>query len=156
MAVSFHRRGIEDNVWQPEISDVDFTQRLHKYLGGIATGTEMWTAWAEVEDDDLGAGYVTQCTPENTKVIMSELDDDSDAVLFRDDRDGQWFRFFRAQHQHIFDYVAQTLMPWSVYQISLVPQEDVYSAMQRAMTCDLGDFIPDEWDNPIEGGHCEP
>lgn len=150
MSVNFSRRGIEDNTWSPNVCGVDFTERLMKTLGACAVqGIEVWTAWVEILEDASGPGYTEQVTPENCQVVISDLDDDSDAVLLLDRRDGMWFRFNRLNHADIFNGVASTVAPWAQRFSSLIPTQAGYKSVLDQLGRDIGEgdlTLPDGWD----------
>lgn len=149
MPASFQRRPIEANEWQPQACEINFSEKLASWLGKIAAADiEMWTAWVTIDDDQYGEGYTEQCSQENTKVALSELDDDSDAVLYKDRRDGRYFRYTRYNHPEVFDYLVETVLPWSIAYHSIAPIEENFKAHLDDITGDLADedlHVPDEW-----------
>jgi hypothetical protein len=140
MPIQFEKRPIEENTWKPEVAGIDFTEKLMDCLAhSAAQGAEVWIAWVTVEADGLGEGYDEQVTPENTRTFMSQIDDDSDMVSYFDKRDGQWFTFYRFNHQEIFDSVVQTILPWSTNTVSIAPNEQIYERMIASMTNDANE-----------------
>lgn len=149
MSANFIQRPIEESVWHPQIAGVDFSERLHNLLKKTADqGIQLFCMYVEVEDDEQGAGYIEQVTPENCRVVISDLDDDSDCIMLLDRRDNKWWRFTRYEHPDIFEDNARACAPWAVRIASLVPTETNYKAMLEQMGTDLeGDlFIPEGWE----------
>lgn len=149
---NFYRRPIEDNEWHPVVGEVDFTDIMLKKIGELAaTGVEVWTAWAqldEVEDADPPMPEVEfQVTQDNCRVAISTLDDDADTIMLKDPRDGLWFRYARFEtDEDVFNWCAETVMTWAINIGSLVPLEDNYKPVLERMSGDVEDFeIPDEW-----------
>ncbi len=147
MPAKFYRKSIEDNTWNPEVCAVDMRERMAAKIAKWAEDTELFTVWIEVEDDEVGEGYVEQVTQDNCRVFISELDDDSDTISYLDRRDGMWFSWMRATHGDSFDEIARAVIPWAVYSHSIAPQQQVYQKFLDFATMDMGDnfTIPDDW-----------
>jgi len=141
----FEKRSWEENTWFPEIGGVNFTERLYKFMGSVASnGTEIYTAWLVTdEEQDI------QITPDSSRAFVSLVDDDSDTITVLDPSDGLWFNFMRATHQDSFDEVLRLVMPWSQATTGIVPTKEVYGRFLKATTNDIvGElFIPDSWDD---------
>jgi hypothetical protein len=138
----FEKREWSENTWHPEIAGVDFTERLHRFMGEVAMdGSEIYTAWLVTEDNEI------QITPETSRVFISLIDDDSDTITVLDPTDGLWFNFLRVNHAEYFDTIRQLVSPWATVTCSLTPQEEVYKRFLKTITSDTeGDiFIPDDW-----------
>lgn len=147
MSISFLKRPIEENTWKPEVCGISFSERLHARLGAAAAqGIGLWTCWVEV-DVEADDGYTEQVTPDNCQVQISDLDDDSDAILLLDRRDGLWFRFNRLNHPDIFDSTVGIVAPWAVRTSGFLPGVTAYKAVLDQLQGDVAEtlFIPDEW-----------
>lgn len=137
----FERREWDENTWHPEIAGVDFTDRLHKFMGNVALdGTQIYTAWLITEENEI------QITPETSRAFISLLDDESDTITVRDPADGLWFHFMRVTHPDTFQEVLEMTMPWSAVTTGITPTEEVYGKYLEIVSRDTtGDFIPDDW-----------
>lgn len=138
----FERREWEDNTWQPEVAGVDFTHRLHKFMGDVALdGTEIYTAWLVTDDEQE-----IQITPDNSRAFVSLTDDESDTVTIQDPSDGLWFHFMRVTHREEFQDVLNLIMPWSMVTSGIIPPQEVYTKYLEVVSRDASDdFIPDDW-----------
>jgi hypothetical protein len=152
---TFESRGLEHNTWNPEVCGVNFAKRLHKFLGEVAMPDEddepvpMYTVW--VVDDKLVNGQTLdeQITPDNSRIFLSLLDDDSDTITIYDRRDNLWFNFMRLAHPDVFDSICQGIAPWSVMTTALTPSEQVYKRFLDSVTEDTAQdemFIPEGWE----------
>lgn len=152
----FSRQPVENNQWQPEVCGVDFSERLMKALGELAEKGDIWVTFVTLEGDDSvepPLPEVTfQVTQENCQVALSHTDDDSDAILLRDPRDGMFFRYLRMETDpKVFDWALETVFPWSTQVGSMVPLEANYKAVLDRLGRDLGGdeeplvFNPDDW-----------
>lgn len=152
---NFFRRPMEDNEWRPIVCEIDFTDKMLKKIGELATQGEVWTAWITL--DEVEEPYMPevtfQITQENCRVISSDLDDDADAVQVLDPRDNLWFRYARVSTDpDVFEWCAVTVMPWAVRISSMAPLEEHYKPIIKLMSRDVDDFqIPDTWLNGDNG-----
>lgn len=140
----FEKRTWEENTWHPEVCGVDFTERLHRFMGKVALdGTELYTAWLVTEDGEI------QITPEGSRVFISLLDDDSDTITVLDPADGMWFNFMRATHgEEVFENVRRLITPWATVTASMTPQTEVFERFLKAVTKETQEdelFLPDDW-----------
>ena len=146
---SFEKRTLEENTWTPEVCGVDFTKRLYKMLGEMTMDeAEAYTVWVTVDDDSVGEGYTEQVTPDNSRLFLSVLDDDSDVFTLLDKRDGLWFNFMRLEHQEYFDTICETVAPWTTMTTRITPMDEAYKRYLEAVSKDMaGDelVIPDDW-----------
>lgn len=139
----FEKREWSDNTWFPEIAGVDFTDRLHRFMGEVAMDwTELYTAWLVTDEVEI------QVTPESSRVYLSLLDDDSDTIQVLDPTDGLWFNFMRFNHMEVFDDVRKLITPWTTSITALTPSEDIYERFLKTITRDTVEeslHIPDDW-----------
>jgi hypothetical protein len=139
----FERREFEANTWNPNIACVDFTERLHRFMGEVAMdGSELYTAWF-IDDD-----YEEQITPETSRLHISLVDDESDTVLVLDRRDNLWFQFLRVAVPDLFDSVVELVRPWSTVVMSLTPSEEIYSRYLKLVSKDTSAdelHVPEDW-----------
>jgi hypothetical protein len=139
----FEKREFDQNTWYPEIAGIDFTKRLHEFMGNVALdGTELYTAWF-IDDD-----HEEQITPETSRVFVSLIDDDSDTISVFDRRDGLWFQFMRHAHPESFQQVLTLVAPWSTVAQSLTPMPEIYQRFLDTVTKDTETddlHIPDDW-----------
>jgi hypothetical protein len=140
----FEKREWDQNTWLPEVAGVDFTKRLYKFMGDVALdGTEIYTAWLVTDDQEI------QITPENGRVFVSLVDDESDTITVLDPSDGLWFHFMRLTHGEAFDQVLQLVTPWTQMTTGITPAPEVYERFLKAATKDSETddlFIPDGWE----------
>lgn len=140
----FEKREWDENTWFPEIAGVDFTDRLHNFMGQVAVdGTELYTAWLVTDEVEI------QVTPESSRVYLSLLDDDSDTIQVLDPTDGLWFNFMRFNHEDVFNSVVDLITPWTTMIGGLTPTEEIYERFLRSVTKDTGVdslYIPDDWE----------
>lgn len=141
---AFEKRGWEDNIWQPEVCGVDFTERLHRFMGEVALdGTELYTVWLVTENIEI------QVTPDSSRVYISLLDDDSDTIQVLDPTDGLWFNFMRVSHGEVFDNIRKLITPWTTVIAGLTPTTEIYQRLLDTMTKDTiteSLYIPDDWE----------
>lgn len=140
----FEKKEWDQNVWKPEIAGVDFTERLHRFMGKVASdGTEIYTAWLITDDESE-----IQITPDSARVFLSLIDDDSDTITVLDPSDGLWFQFMRQTHPESFQSVLQLVAPWAQTTTGLTPTPEVYGRFLKAVSSDTDedDFhVPDDW-----------
>ena len=140
----FEKRDWDENTWNPNICGIDFTERLYRFMGKVASdGTEIYTAWLITDDESE-----IQITPESARVFLSLVDDDSDTITVLDPSDGLWFNFMRQTHQDSFQSVLQLVAPWAQTTTGVTPTPEVYARFLKAVSSDTetDDFhVPDEW-----------
>lgn len=136
----FIGRPSAQDLWRPMYGGIDW-QQLKTNIAGTAMNAVYF-----LSDD----GLEQQCTQENTKIRMSQLHDDSDAILVDDPRDETRFAFFRDMFipetfQDSIDLL--TSMGACTMRITAYPDETIFKLWQKNKIVELDelDTIPNGW-----------
>lgn len=141
----FYIKPFEENTWNPEVLGINYSERVAKLIGDLAVDSEVWTAWADIQDDE--GDLTIQCTPDNTQIHLNNVEPDADRVCLLDPRDGLYFTYYRYNYPEIFDTIAGWLLPWAVTISSITPIERALEGFLKQQTGDVENFeIPDDWE----------
>lgn len=125
-----------ENSWNPEYEGIDFTA---DYVGKIATHE---IDYVYFQDDD----FAFQLTEENTFYFDNDTHKDMEALAITDPRDGRAWWWFRATHGEFAD-LLEWAGPHATCIHTLIPRPEVVRNFMRLQERDLGDFVPEDWNN---------